>query len=574
MGVPESIRKVSRPKNTVVIDNGADTLLRYAVRERAGIKYVSGGNPQPQNGKVIGHIINGEYKPLEKETTEYKTTELSYGSSVLLRDTLKDVISDLCDVYPIKDAYAIATIAALRVMKPKISSSRLQAAYERSFLSVFYPGISISKNSISDLFDRVGRDGKKREDFYSKRMNAVANEHHIVVDGTLKQDTSTVNDLSAFSYKSRTKGCKDISVLYAYNLELMEPICAQVFPGNSIDASSYESFVKTNNITKGIILADKGFPASKIKKILSENKDLHYFNPIKRNDKRIEKYGMLEFNEQLNGIGEQVIGKKVCTKDGSYLYSYMDATQASNENKGFFAKSEKNKSFDFKKYKEKKETFGVIVFESDQDLSLKQAYLLYDSRWTLEMVFGQYKGDECLDRTREHGDFSVIGSEFVNFIATLASCRILNKARDTGLLHKMTFGDLIEDLNVSWRRTDAPENALREDGFWIHTLPSFFEEMELMGIIASSEKLASSKKGRKPKLEKTVTEKPKRPRGRPRKNSQTEEPVVKHPVGRPRKKPVQSTESTEKRKRGRPRKLDKQEKPKRPVGRPRKNVVQ
>ena len=33
--------------------------------------------------------------------------------------------------------------------------------------------------------------------------------------GLVKQDTSTVNDLSAFSYKARVKGCNDISVLYA-----------------------------------------------------------------------------------------------------------------------------------------------------------------------------------------------------------------------------------------------------------------------------------------------------------------------------------------------------------------------
>ena len=26
-------------------------------RERASTKYVAGGNPQPRNGKVIGHII-------------------------------------------------------------------------------------------------------------------------------------------------------------------------------------------------------------------------------------------------------------------------------------------------------------------------------------------------------------------------------------------------------------------------------------------------------------------------------------------------------------------------------------
>ena len=58
MSVPENIRSVQRPKNTVVVDTGSNSVLRYAVRERKGTVYVSGGNPQPRNGRIIGHIID------------------------------------------------------------------------------------------------------------------------------------------------------------------------------------------------------------------------------------------------------------------------------------------------------------------------------------------------------------------------------------------------------------------------------------------------------------------------------------------------------------------------------------
>ena len=37
MMVPESIRSVPRPTNTVVVDSGHNGALRYAVRERAGV---------------------------------------------------------------------------------------------------------------------------------------------------------------------------------------------------------------------------------------------------------------------------------------------------------------------------------------------------------------------------------------------------------------------------------------------------------------------------------------------------------------------------------------------------------
>lgn len=70
MSVPESIRKVKRPKNTVVEDSGRNTDMRYSVRERAGEKYVHGHNPSPRNGKVIGHIINGKYVSIEEERSK------------------------------------------------------------------------------------------------------------------------------------------------------------------------------------------------------------------------------------------------------------------------------------------------------------------------------------------------------------------------------------------------------------------------------------------------------------------------------------------------------------------------
>ena len=36
------------------------------------------------------------------------------------------------------------------------------------------------------------------------------------------------------------------------------------------------------------------------------------------------------------------------------------------------------------------------VFESDQDIDPRAAYLCYDDRWLLELVFNRYKSDECL----------------------------------------------------------------------------------------------------------------------------------------------------------------------------------
>ena len=349
-------------------------------------------------------------------------------------------------------------------------------------------------------------------------MQAVAEDHHIAIDGTLKQDNSDVNDLSAYPRKARVRGCREVSILYAYDIERMEPICAEVFPGNSIDASSYPAFIQDNDIRKGIIVSDKGFPPSMIKAELAERPELHFLTPIKRNDARILDNDMLSFESVLTGIDANVVYKKKQIKGGRFLYAFKDARKAAAEETSYLSNAQKKGTFSPETYAKKKQLFGVIVLESDQDLDAKTVYICYEDRWLLELVFNRYKSDECLDHTDVQNVFSVIGSEFVNFISTVATCRIIKKAREAGLFEKMSYGELMDDLSSAWRRIDAPADPATDDGGWVHTLKIVFAELEALGISRPVPKPEPKKRGRKPKPKDQTEQKPKRPRGRPRKD--------------------------------------------------------
>ena len=244
--------------------------------------------------------------------------------------------------------------------------------------------------------------------------------------------------------------------------------------------------------------------------------DLHFLTPIKRNDSRIGNNDMLTFDGVLDGIGDHVLYKKCCIKGGRYLYSYKSARKAAIEESDYLARREKNKDFISSKYENKRSVFGVIVFESDLDMDPKTAYLCYDERWMLELVFRQYKHDQCLDKTNVQGDFSLMGSEFINFISTVTTCRLIGKARDAGLLNKMSYKDLMDDLSSAWRMVDSPELPRSDDGCWVHTITCVFEELEALGLSIPILNPQTKKRGR-PKKE-PAEPKPVRPRGRPRKN--------------------------------------------------------
>ncbi len=572
MPVPEHIRKVPRPVNTVVCDNGGDGPHRYCVRERNGI-IKKDGKSAPRNGRVIGHIIDGSYVPLIKPLKR-EPQFLSFGSAALVNSVADDIKADLFKIFGPDDATDILIMAMLRVLHPHIKAKRYSSEFECSYLSVWYPQARLSKNKVSDLQIRLGMNKDKREQFNRLRLSRACKEHHIAIDGTLKQDNSRVNNYSAFSRKARVKGVKEISILYAFDAELLEPVCAEVFQGNSIDAAFCSAFLRDNKITKGIVLTYKGFPVSAAKEVLAKNKDLHYLTPIRRNDKRIEHCDMLDFNEQLYGIDGEVVCKKLQLEDGTFLYSFRDDRRAARESRTFLSGSCKHQNFSSKDYRYKKERFGLIVFESDLDLRCDEVYKCHMKRRLLELMFAQFKGDEELAAANVQSDYAVSGSEFINFIATIITSRISAKMTEAGLLDRDSYGDIMIDLARVRRSAAAPQDELpvRGDIYWEQNpLKGSMDDMEKLGLCTSAPKIKEP--GSASAKEEAKQPENKKPRGRPRIHPIADPEAPKRPRGRPRKSPCAAEK--EKIPRGRPRIHPKPDPdaPKRPRGRPRKNPL-
>lgn len=104
MTVPAEIRAVKRPVNTVVVDLGVNTPKRFAVRSRKCVKYVKGGNPQPQNGKIVGYIYKGQFVPKEVQVDPEIPNFLSWGAAAFVRSLSEDILQDLLKIMDIKDA--------------------------------------------------------------------------------------------------------------------------------------------------------------------------------------------------------------------------------------------------------------------------------------------------------------------------------------------------------------------------------------------------------------------------------------------------------------------------------------
>ncbi len=511
MAIPEEIRKVERPKNTIVRENKNGGKYRYMVIERVGCKRKEGKNI-PINGKTIGHIINGVYVEGRRRLTQRKITLKDWGEYALFTKYGLSILDELKDVYEITDAERMYTIALLRIARPDIPDYMLSDAYERSWLSSIMPDLSLDKNTVSKLISNIGSDYAGIVKFMRNRVSNFADDHNIAIDGTIKNDTSICNTMSKLSRKSREKGCQNISVLYAFDVDSGEPICEKALPGNIIDSVAYKGFLEDNQLKKGVVLADKGFPYKKAKTVFGENKDLHWLNPLKRNDKRIEENDMYSYTGCLKDKNLDVSWKKARVKE-HFLYSFYNRSLAAKEEFDYYKRHKDADEYDKEKWDKAKAQFGTIVFESDLDHSPEVIYRMYLERWNVEECFRTYKQILQFDDTRVHSDVSIHGTEFINFLSTCITMRVRKKIEESGLADDYTYRQIMDLVS------SAKKVKLSDEEDW--TIPTITlkaaNALKTLGLIdeipdnndavEEADESSETKKTRKKKAKKNTQDK-------------------------------------------------------------------
>ena len=240
------------------------------------------------------------------------------------------------------------------------------------------------------------------------------------MDGTLKSDEGETNTFNDFSRKAQKKGTRDISVIYAFDVDLGEPVCSKPYGGNVIDVSTLEDFIQTNDVDRGVIVTDKGFSYSAAKKAFLDHPDLHFLIPLKRDSAIIGEYRMYDHDSSLPEYPGMTC-RKARTQLGTFLYSFHDPYRAKKEEEVWVGE---HSEFDPADLSELRKQFGTITFISDVEMTCLQVYRAYEQRWELEVMFRFYKNILELDETRVHDDMSIIGTEFVNFLSILMTYRL------------------------------------------------------------------------------------------------------------------------------------------------------
>lgn len=288
----------------------------------------------------------------------------------------------------ITDACRTYVMAALRVIYPGIPNSKMRISYQRSFLSKFFPGIPLSENTVNKHFANLGGNFNVRKAFFAERLKKVPSDHHVVIKKTFIANTDLVDDLLGLTYKPLSYESCGLYIVYAYDLEKSEPICADIFPAKRFDISLCKEFLTTNHIDNGgFFFLDSYLNLKEVEEFRSTFADFPYLINLKRNDSRLITLNLLEMDKFLPKQTNPILYSKTKIDDKTWLYVFKDIAQAGLDESNYVIEAQRNGDFNSEEFNLRKDTFGVLAFESNFDLSPELIYSVYEKREDLNPMF-------------------------------------------------------------------------------------------------------------------------------------------------------------------------------------------
>ncbi|UJB25087.1 IS1634-like element ISMbov2 family transposase [Mycoplasmopsis bovis] len=438
MAIPKDILKIPRPSSTRVKATSKEGI--YNVIQRTSIR--KNEKIIPVEKGVIGKIINGVFQSIEKQT--YEVDIKSYGLFALNEKLNNHIFRELLNFYDFEDARKLYVIASLRTMFSDIKNEHLKHEYDTNFISKIYPKCALLPNTISSFLEKIGKSSSKMEDFMNKRLEEFSN-HSIVIDGMLKNNTSETNIFSEMSRKSRTKGAQNLNLIYAYDINAQEPVASSVYPGNMLDYTAFRDFLRTYKIKNGFLILDRGFDDKECKNLMRE-KNIKYLMPIKINH-TFKKFNLKSgFNFTFTYDDDTIRAKKIIINNKYYL-CYKSTLTEMVEKKNFISRAHKKGAYDEIKLLERENLFGLIIFECNYDLDLKDIYVAYKKRWEIELLFKQFKNVLEQNEANVQGNYRLLATEFINFLSSIMLCRIKNHLLNSGVLDNRTISETFRYLS-------------------------------------------------------------------------------------------------------------------------------
>ena len=429
--------------------------------------------PKKITGKYLGTITKSDgfvskrsrqIKINKKESQEPKLYVKESGISNFISNNLSRYIDLLQKHFP-SNWQSILALSYGRFTESS-PMKNMKFHYENSFLSELYPDAKISKNSISKLLLKLGRDRGRIVDFF-KEFNR--EEDKIIFDGTDIISNSRNMDYPKLSKTKKGGFDFTINTMFVFSVKSQLPIYYRILPGNIKDVKAFKLSLMESNIKDALIVLDKGFYSeANIDELLSE--DLDFLIALRRTSTLID-YSCFETQakDTLDGFIKydgKIIWYQTKETEKGKVHTFLNDELKAEESKDYLNRIETNpEKYSIEGFHKNVKKFGTLSILSNSNNNAEKIYELYKSRNQVELMIDAFKNLISADASYMQNEFSLEAWMFINYIALHWYYVLLNKLKKAELNGKFSPTDLIKFLkevkkvSVNGRWLDAEVTA-------------------------------------------------------------------------------------------------------------------
>jgi hypothetical protein len=438
--IPDSIKQ-HKPRGTEVRQKNGHF---YVYRVEGWYDKVA-RKPKSRSLGCIGQIYEGVgFVPSRKEAGPAELMTKEYGATRLAMAVSEDIFGKLRECFP-ADFLRVYVMALLKLLG-NLSMKDMDVAYAKSAVSMILPEVHLSRNTVSSFLGRLSlqRGGMVR----FMREYASCGGGGIIFDGSSFVSGSRTNPFCGKGYSPGNAGKTQIRLLYAYDRENRVPVYFMVVPGGVSDKSAFE--VALDEIGGGgfTVILDKGFFSAKNIALMD---GLDFIIPLQKNTALVPD-GMKSFSAYEKNIRNRFVYHKRAVYfaeveqdrfKGCRLYVYYDCERRQYLLDGYFGRIQGEDGAVPEELTDQviADTvgLGVSFLLTSLDITARQAYLDYKTRWEIEAMFDTHKNTLGFNMKYEASYSTQEGWAFIEFLALLVYHKI------NGLL---VASDLVKSYNV------------------------------------------------------------------------------------------------------------------------------
>jgi hypothetical protein len=484
--IPDAIKRHKMPGTEIRHKNG-----HYYVYKVEGYYDKEAKKPKSRSLGCIGQIYEDVgFVPNLKDTKFDEFVTKEYGATKIIMATSEKLFNVLKNCFP-SEFMRIYVLAVLKLLG-NLSAKDIDVAYERSAISVMFPKLHLSRNTVADFLCRLAQQRKGMLKFMGEY--ASCKNGSIIFDGSSFISGSRCNPFCEKGYSPGNRGKSQIRLIYAYDKTSRLPVYFRVAPGSTSDKAVFEAALDEIEAKGHVIILDKGFFSEKNIRVMFKA-GANFIIPLQKNTievapehKKFSAYELVKLNvfsyhKRIIYFAEFSSKKfsdcRVCV--------YYDCERRQQLMENYFRKiqdddgnipEEAQKSIS-----SATESFGItMLFTNIKDVSARQIYLDYKARWTIEEMFDTHKNTLGFSMKYEAKYETQEGWAFIEFLALLMYHQINGLLVSSDMIKIYTVKDILFRAAVitqsktsgAWKICNMSEplaNLFRKLGVTFDSLP-------------------------------------------------------------------------------------------------------